>query len=74
MRRTRSSQQRLHGAGHGQVGLAGARRSDAEVDVAVLDAAHVALLIPAAGLDGAALGADDLDGLDAAARRHAIRP
>jgi hypothetical protein len=30
-------QQRLDGAGDGEVGLAGARRADAEVDVAVLD-------------------------------------
>jgi hypothetical protein len=43
--------QRLDGAGDGEVGLAGAGRADAEVDVAVLDAAHVALLVGAAGLD-----------------------
>jgi hypothetical protein len=35
--------------------------ADAEVDVAVLDAAHVALLIAAPGLDRAAARADHLE-------------
>src|SRR5690606_31877541 len=49
--------QGIHGAGHRQIGLAGTRRADAEVDVVRLDRAHVALLIRTPGLDAHALGA-----------------
>ncbi len=43
--------QRVHGAGHGEVGLAGAGRADAEVDVVVEDRLDVALLVRAARAD-----------------------
>ena len=48
--------ERLHRSRHRQVGLAGAGRADAEVDVVVADAGDVALLIEAARLDQGARG------------------
>ena len=45
--------QRFHGAGDGQIGLAGARRADAEVQIALADGVDVAPLIGAPRLDAA---------------------
>src|SRR5690606_34771206 len=50
--------QRLHRAGHGEEGLAGAGRADAEVDVVGGDRVQVLLLVGTAAADGAALDAD----------------
>ena len=44
--------QRADGQRHGQVGLAGARRADAEHDVVVADGVDVALLRQPLGRDG----------------------
>ena len=49
---------RLDGHGHGQVGLAGARRADAQGDGVLLDSVHIPLLAQGLGLDGLALGGD----------------
>ena len=43
--------QRLHRLGHGQVGLAGARRADAEHDGVRVDGVHVTLLVQRFGAD-----------------------
>jgi hypothetical protein len=57
--------QRVDGAGHGQVGLAGTGRADAEVDVVAEDFLHVALLIQAARANHALLRAQGHAGLAA---------
>ena len=57
-------QQCLHRTGHSQKRLSSARGTHAEVDIALLDDAHIGLLVLAAGLDRCALGANDLNGLD----------
>src|SRR5690606_8304123 len=49
--------QGIHGAGDRQVGLAGTGRTNAEVDIVLLDRAHIGLLVRPTGLDGHALGA-----------------
>ena len=50
--------QRFDRAGHGEEGLAGAGRADAEVDVVGGDRVQVLGLVGAAAADGAALDAD----------------
>ena len=52
--------QRLHGLGHGQVGLAGAGRADAEDDGVDVDRVDVALLVQRLGPDGAPAPGQDV--------------
>jgi hypothetical protein len=49
---------RLHGGGHGQIRLAGARRAHADGDGVLQDGLDILLLTDGLGLDGPALGAD----------------
>ena len=51
--------QGVYRAGDGQVGLAGARRADTEVDVVLLNGAHIILLIGPARLNGHLAGTQD---------------
>ena len=62
--------QRLDRLGHGQVGLAGAGRADAEDDRVLVDGVHVALLVERLGPDRPAAGGQDVQ---ASARRPAGR-
>ena len=47
-----------HRGGHCQIGLAGARRADAQGDGILLDGLHIPLLAQGLGLDGLSFGGD----------------
>jgi hypothetical protein len=53
--------QRLHGLGHGQVGLAGTGGADAEDDGVLVDRVHVTLLVERLGPNGAAAVGQDVE-------------
>ena len=59
MRRTRSALQRLDRAGHGEIGLARARRADAEGQIVRADVRQIVALVSAARANAAARNAHD---------------